>query len=265
MLLAAVAAMPVVSFPASAQQVSVLTASVGFQTITVIFHRPAGPGPFPLIVMSHGSPRDAAARARFGQRTLSGHASAYASQGVAVAVPIRRGFGGNGGWAEGFGRCENPDYYSAAQATAAEIRAATEVAKAQPGVDASRIALIGVSAGGIGSVAAATHGGYRAVVNFAGGRGSMGPNNVCGEGELVRAFGRLGSAVPQLWIYNQNDLFFRPELARRMHAAFTAAGGRAQFIAAAAHGADGHDYFITGRGSWKPTVDRFLRSVGFLR
>ncbi len=45
-----------------------------------------------------------------------------------------------------------------------------------------------------------------------------------------------------------------------MHAAFTAAGGRAQFIAAGAFGEDGHSLFSSGIAVWTPMVDDFLRA-----
>jgi dienelactone hydrolase len=252
------------SLPAKAQEVTVLKTSVSFQTIDVIFYKPAGNGPFPLLVMSHGSPRSPSARARFGVNTLQAQASAYAKQGVAVAVPIRRGYGNNGGWAEGYGRCENADYYSAGLASAADIKAAADIAKTQPGVDGSRVALMGVSAGGWGSVAAASYGGFMGVVNFAGGRGSQGPNSVCNEDNLVKSAASLVSSAPQLWVYSKNDLFFGPELAQRMHTSFNSAGGKAQFVAAPPYGSDGHAYF-NAVGSWQPTADRFLRSIGFMR
>jgi dienelactone hydrolase len=250
---------------ASAFERSTLTAEVEGTSIDVYLYRPDGAGPFPLIILSHGSPRSPRDRAGFGAGTMRAQAEAYAASGVAVAVPIRRGYGGNGEWAEGYGGCDHPDYYRAGLASARDLDAARAVAAAQPGVDGSRIVLMGVSAGGWASVAAATSGGVRGVVSFAGGRGSSGPDEVCGEDQLVGAAGRYGAAsrAPELWIYSQNDHFFGPALARKMFAAFTGAGGRATFLAAPPYGEDGHKY-IADIGSWKPQVDRFLRQIGFL-
>ena len=107
--------------------------------------------------------------------------------------------------------------------------------------------------------------GLVAVVNFAGGRGSRGPNDVCSPEALVRAMARYGAAshVPQLWIYAENDLFFGPELARRMHEAFVGSGGRAEFVRAPGFGRDGHRLFgAGGPGAWGSYVDPFLRSQG---
>jgi dienelactone hydrolase len=252
--------------PAGATQRTMLSASVGGQTIPVYFYRPERGGSFPLLVMSHGSPRDPSDRGNFGANTLSAQASAYAAQGVAVAVPIRRGYGDGGAWAEGYGRCSSPDYYSAGLASAEDIQAAIDVASAQPGVDRSRIALIGVSAGAWASVAAGTRVHALGIISFAGGRGSRGPDNVCDEDALVRAAGSYGSAsrIPELWVYSVNDHFFGPALAKRMYEAFTASGGKAQFITAPAFGADGHKYF-SNVSAWKPTVDSFLRRIGFFQ
>jgi hypothetical protein len=44
-----------------------------------------------------------------------------------------------------------------------------------------------------------------------------------------------------------------------MHAAFTGAGGRVQFIDVAPFGDDGHSLFSRGISLWTPMVDSFLR------
>ena len=252
--------------PALAFERSALSANVEGTAIDVYYYRPNGAGPFPLLVMSHGSPRNPADRVNFGADTLRKQAEAYVRRGVAVAVPIRRGYGGHGQWAEGYGGCSRGDYYNAGLASARDIGATIAVVSKLPEIDSSRVVLLGVSAGGWASLAAATSGGVRGVVNFAGGRGSSGPDSVCREDRLVSAAGLYGGAshAPELWIYSQNDHFFGPPLAKRLYAAFTAAGGRATFIAAPPFGEDGHKY-IAAVASWQPEVDRFLRQVGFLR
>ena len=243
-----------------------LSVTVDGTPIAVHLYKPAGGGPFPLLVMSHGSPRNGASRDGYGAGTFFSEASAYAESGVAVAVPIRRGFGGQGAWVENYGSCDNPDYYAAGQASARDIAATVAQLRHRKDIDPKRIVLIGQSAGGFGSVAAGSTGGIRAVVNFAGGRGSRGSDDVCSEDRLVEAMRRYGGAsrLPELWIYSQNDHFFGPALAQRMLKAFNGAGGRASFIAAPAYGSDGHHYF-GAISSWKPQVDAFLKQVGFLK
>ena len=251
---------------ARAFEISTTNVNVLGREIKVILYKPDGTGPFPLLVLSHGSPRNAEERKSYGGKTLQAQAEAYATNGVAVAVPIRRGYGGNGKWEEGFGACEHPDYYDAGLAGADDIDAAIAAFLKRPDIDASRVVLMGVSAGGWASLAAATKGDVLGVVNFAGGRGSSAPDTVCNEDDLIYAAGRYGAEsrhLPELWIYSQNDHFFGPSLAHRLFDAFTTAGGKATFMAAPAYGDDGHKYF-DDVNAWKPTVDGFLRQIGFL-
>jgi len=236
-------------------------------TIEVTVIRPASPGRFPLLVLSHGSPRSADDRRRAGRVRYEPQSLAFVSMGFAVVLPTRRGYGDSGGkWSEGYGSCASPDYYAAGLETARDIRAALEAVRREPWADATRIVLAGLSAGGWGSIAAATRApeGLVGVVNFAGGRGSTEPDRVCGAERLVEAAARFGraAAAPQLWIYSENDHYFGPSLARRMHAAFVAAGGRAEFVQAPAEGPDGHAYFLRAVDDWAPRVESFLRRAG---
>jgi len=233
--------------------------------IDVTVFKPKGEGPFPIAVISHGSPRSAAERRRGGRVRFEAQSRAFMAMGYAVVVPTRRGYGDSeGDWAEGYGTCSAPDYYAAGLESARDILAATDAARAIPGLDGKRIVLVGQSAGAFGSVAAATKPvpGLMAVVNFAGGRGSQGAHDVCGEGYLVDTMARYGkgSQVPQLWIYSANDLYFDPPLARRMHAAFVGAGGKAQLVETPAWGTDGHMYF-RNVADWTPRVKAFLETL----
>jgi len=88
------------------------------------------------------------------------------------------------------------------------------------------------------------------------------PNNNCAPDKLVEATSEFGrtSRVPMLWIYVENDTFFGPDLSRRMHEAFTAAGGNAEYHMLPPFGNEGH--FLIGSPDsisiWSPLVTRFL-------
>ena len=232
--------------------------------------RPEGAGPFPIVVLSHGSPRSAEERRRDGRQRLIAQSEPFLSMGFAVIVPTRRGYGESGGdWAEGYGPCHDPDYYAAGLETARDMRAAVDAVRREPWADTRAIVLAGQSAGGFGSVAASAtpFEGLVGVINFAGGRGSRGPDEVCGEARLVEAMSKYGAAarVPELWLYSANDRFFGPSLARRMYEAFVGAGGAAELVVAPPTGLDGHGYFARAMDDWTPRVRAFLRRIGAAR
>jgi dienelactone hydrolase len=236
-------------------------------SIEVTLYEPDGDGPFPVAVLSHGSPRSAADRRSMGRVRYEAQSREFLARGFAVAVPTRRGYGNSGGeWAEGYGSCNDPDYARAGLESARDIRATLEALKSNPHLDTKRVLLVGVSAGGWASVAASSTDlpGLKAVINFAGGRGSQGPDSVCYASRLVDAAALYGktSTVPQLWVYAANDKFFGPDLAQRLVKAFTAAGGHATLKAMPAFGADGHSLFGRGTPEWTPVVREFLAENG---
>ncbi|WP_376957329.1 CocE/NonD family hydrolase [Azospirillum sp. A26] len=236
-------------------------------TLEAMLLRPDGPGPYPIAILSHGTPRDAAERAQMTPLRYLPEAREFARRGWAVVAVMRRGYGGSDGpYSETTGSCNNPDYLRSARQSAEDLRQAIRYVAAQPFADASRILAVGVSAGGLASIALSADPppGLKAVISFAGGRGSIADNQVCQEDRLVGAFGTMGrtSRVPTLWIYAENDLFFGPDLARRLWEAFTQAGGRAEFIAAPPNGKDGHSFFSAAIPQWTPMVDGFLTKTG---
>ena len=255
------------AFDESVLRVPVSNGAFTSSSIDVTVLRPAGAGPFPLAVISHGSPRTPAEREKWSRQRFLKQAEPFLALGFAVVVPTRRGYGSSQGpWAEGFGSCDFPDYYHAGLEGARDVRAAIDAVKRESWADSRRIVLVGVSAGGWASIAAASEplDGLVGIVNFAGGRGSRGPDNVCSEGRLVKAIGEFGEAtrVPALFIYSENDHFFGPDLARRMHEAYVRAGAKAEFIAVPPSGDDGHGYFIREVADWSPRVTAFLRRIG---
>ena len=242
-------------------------------TLSAFEYRPEGSGPFPAIVLSHGSPVSPAARPT--QNAKFPVASAvFVKWGFVVLNPLRRGYGQSGGsFEEDYGSCTNPYFVEAGLETAKDIAAAVAYLRKQPFVDGNRIVLVGTSAGGWGSLAAASRGDVpiRGVVNFAGGRGGMQknmPNNNCAPDRLVAAAGRLGktAAVPSLWLYTENDWFFAPDLSRQMHTAYTESGGKAAYHLLPAIGKDGHGLigFKDGVTLWQDKVEAFFHDIGVL-
>jgi dienelactone hydrolase len=239
-------------------------AAAGPRGLEAMLLRPAGTRRYPLALISHGAPRDASTRSTMSPYGSYREALEFARRGFAALVVMRRGFGTSGGdYAENSGPCGDRDYSIAANASVRDLRAAIDAMKSRTDVSTNGMIAVGVSAGGFASIALTVDppAGLAAGISFAGGRGSRADNEICDEVALVHEFGVLGrtSRIPMLWIYAQNDKYFWPELAHRMHAAFTGASGRAQFIDAPAIGDDGHFLFSSGIAIWTPMVDRFLR------
>jgi dienelactone hydrolase len=219
----------------------------------------------PLAIFSHGSPRAAADRPALTPAADPDELLWFVRRGFTVAAVLRRGYGrSDGGWAETYGSCADPDYADAGLRGAADVAATIRALGNDPHVDASRVLAFGVSAGAFATVALTTAPppGLVAAVAFAPGRGSSAPDVVCRPERLVAAFARYGAAsrIPLLWISASNDHFFGPDLVKRSLSAFDGAGGRATFFAAPADGDEGHYLFASPHGIaiWGPAVDRFL-------
>ncbi|HWK95011.1 MAG TPA: CocE/NonD family hydrolase [Pseudolabrys sp.] len=236
----------------------------GSKGLEAIFVRPAEQGRYPLVVISHGAPRKVEERPGMTPAGYYLNALEFARRGFAVAIVMRRGYGSSGGeFAENSGPCNNRDYVRSGRAGAEDIRAAIIALGKRADVDAARVISVGQSAGGFATVALAADPppGLVAAVSFAGGRGSRADYDVCSEARLIAAFGVFGqtSRLPMLWVYTANDHFFEPKLAEKFHGAFTASGGRVEFIRAPAFGKDGHRLFsAAGIPQWTPYVDQFL-------
>lgn len=240
-------------------------AAAGSRGLEALLVRPSGTRRYPLALISHGAPRDAGERAGMTPHRLYSQAVEFARRGFAALVVMRRGYGLSGGeYAEYSGPCDHPNYLIAASASASDLRAAIDAVKNRIDVTTQGMIAVGVSAGGFATVAltADPPPGLAAAISFAGGRGSRADNDVCNETALARAFAVLGktSRTPMLWVYAQNDKFFGPDLAHRLHGEFALSGGRAEFIDAPSFGSDGHSLFSpAGASIWIPIVDRFLR------
>jgi dienelactone hydrolase len=229
--------------------------------------RPDDGEPHPLVLINHGSPRDADDRPTMSHFRFWPQAMQFARRGFVTVAFLRRGYGrSEGGWVENYGSCGHPDYAGAGRAAAADIAAVAKYMTAQPYVTKDKWISVGVSAGGFATLAltAAAPPGLAAGIVFAPGRGSRSPDQVCGETQLVAAFAEYGktSRTPLLWVSSPNDHFFGPRLVGELRGAFAGAGGNVSFVAAPPFGDDGHQLFNQASGIpvWSPIVDRFLGS-----
>ncbi|MCB1800580.1 MAG: alpha/beta fold hydrolase [Gammaproteobacteria bacterium] len=254
-------------------RISIPVEESGNALAATVFY-PPGSGPFPLAVINHGTPASQSKRQQMGYWIHPEPINALVERGFAVLVPIRQGFGATGGqYRSGIGSCEDPDFYLGTLNAGEDIAAAVAYADKLPSVDPSRILLLGHSAGGIGSMAAASMkpAGLRAAVNFSGGRGSGRSTSTrgvpCYPERMAEAIATYAKTieVPVLWYYVENDSFFGPPVVRSWFDAFTRAGGKGELVIDPAFGSEGHSVLMAPGGSkqWGPALDAFLARHDF--
>ncbi|TGN89957.1 dienelactone hydrolase [Bradyrhizobium yuanmingense] len=239
--------------------------------------RPVGDGPFPLVIMNHGVSLDATQRSFFPLVEFRDAAKWFAKRGYLVVAPVGSGYGAQaidiperalfGPFFSKVGKCTNPNFRDAGLAIAQVDLWIIDYLAAERQIIPKDVIVVGQSAGGWGAIALSSVNPpqVKVIIVFAGGRGGRvggKPNNNCAPDRLVEVtadFGRT-SRVPMLWIYNRNDTFFGPDLSKRMHAAFTGAGGKAEYHLMPPFGEEGH-FFIDSPDAiplWSPLVAKFL-------
>ena len=239
--------------------------------------RPVGAGPFPLVIMNHGVSLKPTDRSFFPLVEFRDAAMWFARRGNLVVAPVGSGYGAAahdlpelglyGPFFSKIGKCTNPNFRDAGLAVAlADLWIIDYMSKEKMTVPKDVI-VVGQSAGGWAALALSSQNppAVRAIITFAAGRGGRvdgKANNNCAPDRLVEATGEFGrvARVPTLWIYAENDTFFGPDLSRRMHDAYTGAGGKAEYHMLPPFGGDGH--FLIGSPDsiplWAPLVSRFL-------
>jgi dienelactone hydrolase len=234
---------------------------------TTVF-RPPGSGPFPLVVMNHGTTQNPIQRQYFPLLEFQAAALWFAHQGFVVAAPQRPGHGETGGvYLEDVGDCSSESFLAAGRAGADNIAKTIDYMTTQSFVRSDRVIVVGQSAGGWDTLAFVSENpsNVRAAINFDGGRGGHfqgRPNNNCRPDQLVEATRVLGrtARTPTLWIYTENDTYFGPQLSKQMFEAWQAGGGKVEYHLLPAFKEEGHllvDY-PQAVPVWAPIVQRFL-------
>jgi dienelactone hydrolase len=236
--------------------------------LATITYKPGGNGPFPTLIFHHGSTgrgNDPTAFARPYNPTAL--VQWFTERGWAVILPSRRGRGGSEGlYDEGFGTnrsygytCEETLALPGADRALRDIDAITPVLLAQPFVDRSRVVIGGQSRGGI--LAIAWTGRHptvaRAAINFVGGWMS----DACSSASSInqKLFKRgVPFASPSIWLYGENDPFYKIAHSLANFAAFQSAGGRGTFHEyAPPSGLNGHQ-INTAPALWSATLETYL-------
>jgi dienelactone hydrolase len=240
-------------------------------TLEVVAYRPVGSGPFPAVIVHHGSTGNGDDPSQFRLTwTSESVARFFAERGWMVLFPQRRGRGASGGvYDEGF----EPDRsrYSCAAGRAQsgleraldDAQASLAFVKSLNDVDGSRLLVAGTSRGGLLALvhAARNPGTFRGVVNFVGGWLGEG----CGDALAVNrnAFvAAAASRTPSAWLYAEHDPFYSVAYSRAHFDAFAAASGTGSFhVHERAPGLSGH-LLVNDPALWSADVAAFVAAHG---
>ena len=230
------------------------------RVLAAYLYVPPGPGPFPGLVLSHGS----SIHPGSSDFCRPGTAAVLTAWGYAVLLPHRRGYGNSEGptWRQEvtaeFGTVEYDRALAARLGREAEdVVAAVDWLASRPEVAADRLGLIGSSFGGVMSLlAAARCPRLRCAVDFAGAAMNWERTPTL-RATMLEAARQV--AVPVALVQAENDYSAAPtrelaaELRRhgKLHAArvFPAFGLTAD---------EGHLFFQNGASIWGPWVRAFL-------
>src|SRR4029079_279954 len=94
----------------------------GDRPARAVLFRPAGEGPFRLVVIAHATTQNVLSRAQMPQPEYRALAAFLVARGYAVLVPERLGHGATGGtYKEDQGGCDEADYVRSGRATDEQI------------------------------------------------------------------------------------------------------------------------------------------------
>jgi dienelactone hydrolase len=228
--------------------------------LQVTVYTPAGSGPFPLVIMNHGSadlPPQQQSRSRLSLATLY-----FLSRGYAVAQPMMRSYAGSGGLQPAVG-C---DIIATSEGNALDIGRVIQYMSKQPDIDGSRVIVAGQSYGGYNTLAVGTLNlpSVKGLINF---NGTM-LTKVCPD-DLNRTINAVGyyaarTHIPSIWFYGTNDKLIAESTWRATYRRYTLLGGDATLISVGNFKEDSHNLLghVESIAIIAPHIDAFLHKIG---
>ncbi|MBX2884014.1 MAG: alpha/beta hydrolase [Granulosicoccus sp.] len=234
--------------------------------LEIVEHRPAGSGPFPLLIINHGSTGSGANKNQFGATFAPASVTDYfTAKGWMVIYPQRRGRGrSEGTYDEGFNKsrthysCDPKESLTGLERAIEDLDAVMAFIATREYVQQDAILISGVSRGGVLAIAYAGHrpAAFVAAINFSG--GWLGKKCAQTYQQVNRlAFTRAAVFTgPSLWLYGRNDAYYGIRHCRDNFDSYCAAGGQGRFLALTAS----HDLLFKPQ-IWRTHLDEFLGSL----
>lgn len=233
--------------------------------LEVIVAQPRSAGPYPTIIFNHGSTGQGNKPSLFSRSMSPSIVKEYFNaRGWLVLFPQRRGRGkSTGRYAEGLAAdgtgysCEPEVALRGFERAVEDLDAVMAYVQTRPDVDLRRVAIGGVSRGGILSIAYAGMSSTKfcGAINFNG--GWLG--RACPTHETVNPLIFKKGAVSgsqSLWLHGSYDQYYRINHCRRNFESFISAGGKGNFVAAPA----GHGLLFKPR-LWKNILDTYMLKI----
>ncbi|WP_052771931.1 alpha/beta hydrolase family protein [Vibrio mexicanus] len=240
--------------------------------LEIIVHKPDGyqqGTKLPTVILNHGSTGWGTNPSYFTAKIdyFDALIAYFGDRGWAVAVPMRRGRGNSEGlYDEGFDSnrkygytCETGRSLAGAQRALDDVHASVEAIEAMPFVDTENLIIGGISRGGILSTAyAGEHPDkFKGIINFVG--GWMGDGCPTAEGINGSLFVRgAATKVESIWLYGNNDHYYRMSHSQSNFNKFVAAGGKGDFHQVNVEpGQNGH-FIGSYPQKWTALMDEYL-------
>ena len=235
--------------------------SSGGLKIGALLGHPEGKGPFPAYISNHGSMTlQDAGKDLWTSFAPGSLADTLARKGYVVLLVARRGYRGSEGTSTTYStnltsRMEGKsaaEVMRGAGQEADDVIAALEYLLTLPYVDKDRVAVGGVSLGGLVSVmAVAREPRFKALISMAGGYRQSGRGGADEAWPLVEAVWKRSAktaTIPTLILWSKNDMRVTVEVGEALEKALKDAGRPVQMKVYPSFDTDGHTLFSNAKG-----------------
>ncbi len=231
-------------------------------------YRPAGKGPFPLVIFNHGStgPGIIADTLTINPWGFGAYLNKY---NIALLIPMRRGRGGSQGSYKESYNCSINSVESGINYASQSLDATMNYVHKQSWIKQDSIVISGHSRGGLLSVVyAAKHPQwFKGVINFSGGWMAEQCQITSPLASNQGLFNKAGqnNALPHLFLYARNDPYYSDSAIESYVQSFKQAGGQVDFqFYDLGSSANGHALFHEYGGFWIEGVKHYLQQLNLM-
>jgi dienelactone hydrolase len=231
-------------------------------------YKPAGDGPFPLVIFNHGSTGPGIIA-----NTLTinpwGFGAYLNKHNIALLIPMRRGRGASQGSYKESYNCSVNSVESGINYASQSLDATMLYLQQQTWLDQENIVISGHSRGGLLSVVyAAKHPQrFKGVVNFSGGwmGGQCQINTPLASNQGLFSKAAKNNPLPHLFMYGRSDPYYSDSEIESYAQAFEDAGGQVDFqFYSLGSSANGHALFYEYSDFWIEGFKQYMQQLDLM-